>query len=82
MTLDYYQVDAFADRVFTGNPAGVVPLKRWLPAAVLQSLAMENGLSETAFFVPRGSAFHLRWFTPKMEVELCGHATLAAAHVL
>ncbi len=82
MTLDYYQVDAFADRVFTGNPAGVVPLKRWLPVAVLQSLAMENGLSETAFFVPRGNAFHLRWFTPKVEVDLCGHATLAAAHVL
>lgn len=82
MTLDYYHVDAFADRVFTGNPAGVVPLKRWLPAAVLQSLAMENAHSETAFFVPRGGNFHLRWFTPKIEVDLCGHATLAAAHVL
>ncbi|HLP06706.1 MAG TPA: PhzF family phenazine biosynthesis protein [Opitutaceae bacterium] len=82
MILDYYHVDAFADRVFTGNPAGVVPLKRWLPAAVLQSLATENGHPETAFFVPRGNGFHLRWFTPKVEVELCGHATLAAAHVL
>lgn len=82
MTLDYYHVDAFADRVFTGNPAGVVPLKRWQPAAVLQSLAMENAHSETAFFVPRGNSFHLRWFTPKIEVDLCGHATLAAAHVL
>ncbi len=82
MTLDYYHVDAFADRVFTGNPAGVVPLKRWLPATILQSLAMENNHSETAFFVPRGDAFHLRWFTPKVEIDLCGHATLAAAHVL
>jgi len=82
MTIDYFHVDAFADRAFTGNPAGVVPLKRWLPAAVLQSLAMENNHSETAFFVPRGEAFHLRWFTPKVEIELCGHATLAAAHVL
>ena len=82
MTLDYYQVDAFADRVFTGNSAGVIPLKRWLPLNILQSLAMENGLSETAFYVPRGDGFHLRWFTPKMEVDLCGHATLAAAHVL
>ncbi len=82
MTLDYFQVDAFADRVFTGNPAGVVPLKRWLPVNVLQSLAMENGHAETAFFVPRGDGFNLRWFTPKLEVDLCGHATLAAAHVL
>ena len=82
MTLDYYHVDAFADRVFTGNPAGVVPLKRWLPAGVLQSLAMENNHAETAFFVPRGTGFHLRWFTPKVEIDLCGHATLAAAHVL
>ena len=82
MTLDYYHVDAFADRVFTGNPASVVPLKRWLPAAVLQSLAMENNHAETAYFVPRGAAFHLRWFTPKVEIDLCGHATLAAAHVL
>lgn len=82
MTLDYYQVDAFADRVFTGNPAAVIPLKRWQPIGMLQSLAMENGQPETAFFVPRGSGFHLRWFTPKVEVDLCGHATLAAAHVL
>ena len=82
MTLDYFHVDAFADRVFTGNPAGVIPLKRWLPLNVLQSLAMENGHPETAFFVPRGDGFHLRWFTPIMEMDLCGHATLAAAHVL
>jgi PhzF family phenazine biosynthesis protein len=82
MTLDYYQVDAFADRVFTGNPAAVIPLKRWQPLNVLLSLAMENGQPETAFFVPRGEGFHLRWFTPKVEMDLCGHATLAAAHVL
>ena len=82
MTLDYYHVDAFADRVFTGNAAGVVPLKRWQPLNILQSLAMENGHAETAFFVPRGDGFHLRWFTPKVEMDLCGHATLAAAHVL
>jgi PhzF family phenazine biosynthesis protein len=82
MTLDHFHVDAFADRVFTGNPASVVPLKRWLPGSVLQSLAMENNHAETAFFVPRASGFHLRWFTPKVEVDLCGHATLAAAHVL
>lgn len=82
MILDYFHVDAFADRVFTGNPAGVVPLKRWLPAPMLQSIAMENNHAETAFFVPRAGGFHLRWFTPKIEVELCGHATLAAAHVL
>ena len=82
MTLDYYHVDAFADRVFTGNPAGVVPLKRWLPTNILQSLAAEHGHAETAFFVPRPNGFHLRWFTPKIEVDLCGHATLAAAHVL
>jgi len=82
MTLDYYHVDAFADRVFTGNPAGVIPLKRWLPLNVLQSLATENNHAETAFFVPRGGGFHLRWFTPKIEMDLCGHATLAAAHVL
>jgi len=82
MTLDYYHVDAFADRVFTGNPAGVVPLKRWLPTHLLQALAAELGHAETAFFVPRDGVFHLRWFTPKLEVDLCGHATLATAHVL
>lgn len=82
MILDYFHVDAFADRVFAGNPAGVMPLKRWLPSPMLQSLAMENNHAETAFLVPRAQGYHLRWFTPKVEVELCGHATLAAAHVL
>ena len=82
MRLTQYQVDAFAERVFQGNPAAVVPLENWLPDVVLQSIAEENNLSETAFFVPAGREFHLRWFTPVAEVDLCGHATLATAHVL
>ncbi len=85
MRLPLYQLDAFADRPFAGNPAAVVPLDRWLPDATLQAIALENNLSETAFLVRRegsgdGSAdFDLRWFTPAVEVELCGHATLASA---
>jgi len=82
MGLAFYQVDAFADRVFAGNPAAVCPLEQWLPDDVMQAVAMENNLSETAFFVPDGDSFHLRWFTPVNEVDLCGHATLASAHVL
>ena len=82
MTLKLFQIDAFADHVFAGNPAAVLPLESWLPDALLQSIASENNLSETAFFVPAESGFHLRWFTPVCEVDLCGHATLAAAHVL
>lgn len=82
MRLRLYQVDAFADRLFTGNPAAVVPLERWLPDATLQAIALENNLSETAYFVPEGESFALRWFTPTREVDLCGHATLAAAFVL
>jgi PhzF family phenazine biosynthesis protein len=77
-----YQVDAFSSRVFGGNPAAVCPLQEWLPDAVMQQIAAENNLSETAFFVPEGEGFHIRWFTPKAEIELCGHATLASAHVL
>jgi PhzF family phenazine biosynthesis protein len=77
-----YQVDAFAEHVFSGNPAAVVPLQEWLPDAVMQDIAMENNLSETAFFIPEGDDFHIRWFTPSTEVNLCGHATLASAHVL
>lgn len=77
-----YQVDAFTDRVFHGNPAAVCPLDHWLDDAVLQAIAAENNLSETAFYVPAGDGFHLRWFTPNSEVDLCGHATLATAHVL
>jgi PhzF family phenazine biosynthesis protein len=82
MELKYYHVDAFASRTFGGNPAGVVPLARWLPDRLLQSIAAENKHSETAFFVPVRDRFHLRWFTPCTEVDLCGHATLATAHVL
>jgi PhzF family phenazine biosynthesis protein len=79
------QVDAFADRPFTGNPAAVVPLEAWLPDATLQAIAMENNLSETAFTIPAADGeadYELRWFTPTTEVALCGHATLASGHVL
>ena len=82
MKLPLYQVDAFTDRVFGGNPAAVVLLDEWLPDRVLAAIAAENNLAETAFVVPRGDVIPLRWFTPKVEVDLCGHATLAAAHVL
>lgn len=82
MKLPYYQVDAFTDRPFSGNPAGVCFLERWLEEATLQRLAGENNLSETAFLVPSGGHYELRWFTPTMEVDLCGHATLASAFVL
>ena len=82
MRLPIYQVDAFTDRIFAGNPAAVVPLKEWLPDATLQAIAAENNLAETAFFVPRGDGYLLRWFTPTVEVELCGHATLASGYVV
>lgn len=82
MRFPIYQVDAFADRVFAGNPAAVVPLQSWLPDAALYDIAAENNLSETAFFVPNGDDWDLRWFTPKVEVDLCGHATLATAWVI
>ena len=82
MRLPLYQVDAFTDRVFGGNPAAVVLLDEWLPDRVLAAIAAENNLAETAFVVPRGDVMPLRWFTPTVEVDLCGHATLAAAHVL
>ncbi|MCF8369315.1 MAG: PhzF family phenazine biosynthesis protein [Bacteroidales bacterium] len=81
-TLPIYQIDAFTSEVFKGNPAAVCPLNKWLPEDLLQKIAMENNLSETAFLVPNGNGFDIRWFTPKIEVDLCGHATLAAAHVL
>lgn len=85
MELKIWSVDAFADRAFEGNPAAVVPLAAWLPDEMMQSIAAENNLSETAFFVPepaRGPGhYHLRWFTPAVEVPLCGHATLASAFV-
>jgi len=82
MKIRQYQVDAFATRAFEGNPAAVCPLERWLDDALLQAIAEENNLSETAFFVPTPKGYALRWFTPLREVDLCGHATLAAAHVL
>lgn len=82
MQLDIFQVDAFTDKIFGGNPAAVCPLDFWLEDSLLQSIALENNLSETAFFYPDGDDFQLRWFTPGLEVNLCGHATLATAHVL
>lgn len=77
-----YQVDAFADEVFKGNPAAVCPLEQWLSDDLLQKIAMENNLAETAFYVKKEDHYELRWFTPAVEVDLCGHATLAAAFVL
>lgn len=82
MKLTQYQVDAFTDKVFGGNPAAVVPLSSWPDEWLLQAIAEENNLSETAFFVSSEKGFHLRWFTPIKEIDLCGHATLATAHVL
>lgn len=82
MELPIYQVDAFTSEVFKGNPAAVVPLEEWLPDEILQKIALENNLSETAFFVPTDKGFHLRWFTPTVEVDLCGHATLATSWVI
>jgi PhzF family phenazine biosynthesis protein len=77
-----FQVDAFAERIFQGNPAAVCPLESWLPEATMQALAAENNLSETAFFVGRDGSYEIRWFTPLTEVDLCGHATLASSHVI
>ena len=82
MKLDIYQVDAFSSKPFGGNPAAVVPLENWLPDETLLAIAAENNLAETAFFVKSGDANELRWFTPTVEVPLCGHATLASAHVI
>ncbi|MCF6402255.1 PhzF family phenazine biosynthesis protein [Chitinophaga filiformis] len=80
--LNLYQVDAFTDHVFGGNPACVVPLESWLPDDQLLLLARENAVAETAFFIPQGDGYALRWFTPDIEMDLCGHATLATAHVI
>lgn len=82
MKLDLYQVDAFTDQLFHGNPACVVPLDHWLPDELLLQIAKENAVAETAFFIRQEGHFHLRWFTPEIEMDLCGHATLAAAHVI
>jgi PhzF family phenazine biosynthesis protein len=82
MNLSIFQIDAFASRPFAGNPAAVVPLDAWLPDDVMQAIAMENNLAETAFFVPREKGYDLRWFTPTIEMDLCGHATLATGFLL
>ncbi len=82
MTLKIYQIDAFASKVFEGNPAAVIPLASWLSDEVMQKIAEENNLSETAFFVKDNERYHLRWFTPTAEVDMCGHATLASAYVI
>ena len=82
MELTLYQIDAFTDQVFKGNPAAVCPLEDWLTDTDLQAIAEENNLSETAFYVPAAAGFELRWFTPRAEVDLCGHATLATAFVI
>ena len=82
MTIRLLQIDTFTDRVLGGNPAAVCPLDAWLDEATMQAIAAENNLSETAFMVPEGEGYRLRWFTPNVEVDLCGHATLAAAFVV
>lgn len=85
MKLTLYQVDAFTDHLFRGNPAAVVPLKKWIPDELMQKLAMENNLAETVFFVSsksKGVDYDIRWFTPELEINLCGHATLGSAWVI
>ncbi len=82
MKLPFYQIDSFTNKVFTGNPAAVVPLQKWLPEETMKGIALENNLPETAFFIANDGGFHLRWFTPTVEMNLCGHATLATAWVI
>lgn len=82
MEINIFQIDAFAEKVFSGNPAAVCPLNNWLPDEILQNIAMENNLAETAFYVFEKEGLRIRWFTPTVEVDLCGHATLASAFVL
>ena len=82
MKLELYQIDAFTDKTFGGNPACVVPLSHWLADDILLKITKENAVAETAFFVDKGDKIHLRWFTPDIEMDLCGHATLATAHCL
>ncbi len=82
MKLPIYQVDAFSNQLFKGNPAAVCPLSEWLPDELMQNIAQENNLAETAFIVPSNEGYEIRWFTPTVEVDLCGHATLASAHVV
>jgi len=82
MKIKLFQVDAFTDHLFGGNPAAVCPLDKWLPDSLMQNIAMENNLSETAFYIIENNRYSIRWFTPAAEVDLCGHATLASAHVI
>lgn len=82
MNIRIFQIDAFSDKLFHGNPAAVCPLTEWLPDDLMQQIAMENNLAETAFFVKEHDRYHIRWFTPAVEVDLCGHATLATAFVI
>lgn len=82
MKLDIYQVDAFAEKVFKGNPAAVIPLEDWIDEKLMQQIAMENNLSETAYVVKTDDGYHIRWFTPEYEIDLCGHATLASSYVI
>lgn len=82
MKLDIFQIDAFTNRLFAGNPAAVVPLDKWLADDVMQNIALENNLAETAFFVPGENGYDLRWFTPSREMDLCGHATLATGYLI
>ena len=82
MKLPLYQIDAFTNIIFEGNPACVVPLDKWLSDDILLKIAKENAVSETAFFIDKGDKIHLRWFTPEIEMDLCGHATLAVSHCL
>jgi len=82
MKISIFQVDAFSDQLFKGNPAAVCPLNEWLPDELMQNIAQENNLAETAFIVPANEGYEIRWFTPTVEVDLCGHATLASAHVV
>jgi PhzF family phenazine biosynthesis protein len=81
-TIPIYQADAFTDKLFGGNPAAICPLDEWLPDETMQKIAIENNLAETAFFVKNDTGYKLRWFTPEYEIDLCGHATLASAHIL
>ena len=82
MKIQLFQIDAFAEKRFEGNPAAVCPISKWINSTCIQAIAAENNLAETAFIVPNNNFYEIRWFTPTVEVDLCGHATLAAAYVI
>src|ERR1051326_1270840 len=82
MKIKLFQADAFTKDLFGGNPAAICPLEKWIPDVLMQNIAHENNLAETAFYIKNENGFHIRWFTPNTEVDLCGHATLATAHVI